>query len=212
MIVKFALIAVVSYLLGCCNGAILVSKYLLHDDVRQHGSGNAGLTNFYRVFGGASTLLVILADMLKAIIAIAIGAAVLSTGTTLGIPLLGKLWAALFVMLGHDFPFMFGFKGGKGVLSGGAMTLALDWRLALVCWGTFLLLVILFRYVSLGSIVGSTAFAVANALLYPWLADRILGVLIGILLVWGHRSNIGRLLRGEENKFSFHKKKPTQAK
>ncbi len=206
LVLKFAIVAAVSYLLGCCNGALLVSKYILRDDIRQHGSGNAGLTNFYRVFGGKTTVLVILVDMLKAVIAVAIGALVINSGEAMGIPMLGKLWAALFVMLGHDFPAMFGFKGGKGVLSGGAMTLALDWRVALICWGLFLVLVLLTRYVSLGSIAGGASFAVVVAVRYPYWPDIILGILCGALLVWGHRSNIVRLIHGNENKFSFHKK------
>ncbi len=200
---KFILVAVLSYLLGCCNGAILVSKYILKNDIRRHGSGNAGLTNFYRVFGGKTTLLVIVVDMGKAFAAVAIGAALL--GGDLG--MVSRLWAALCVMLGHDFPCMFGFKGGKGVLSGGAVTIAVDWRLALVCWGLFLLFVILTRYVSLGSIMGSIGFIIANAVLYTSVPERVLGVAIGFLLVWGHRTNIVRLLHGNENKFSLHKKK-----
>lgn len=206
LILKLTLVAIVSYLLGCFNGAILVSKYILKDDIRQHGSGNAGLTNFYRVFGGKLTLLVVLSDMLKAVIAVMVGALVLHTGTTLGIPLLGKLWAALFVMLGHDFPFMFGFRGGKGVLSGGAVALALDWRIALICWGLFILVVVLSRYVSLGSIIAGVSFAVTVGAFYPYVPDIVLGILCGVLLVWGHRSNILRLIQGKENKFSFHKK------
>ena len=206
MIIKFAAVAVISYLLGCCNGAILVSKYLLHDDVRKHGSGNAGLTNFYRVFGGKSTFLVILIDMLKAVLAVMIGAYVINSAVTLGIPMFGKLWAAVFVMLGHDFPFMFGFKGGKGVLSGGAMTLALDWRVALICWGFFLLLFLLTRYVSAGSIAAGASFIIALGFFYPYWPDIIAGTFCAVLLIWGHRSNISRLIHGTENKFSFHKK------
>lgn len=207
MVFKFVLVAVAAYFLGCCNGSILVSKFLLHDDIRQHGSGNAGLTNFYRVFGGKSTILVIIIDMGKAFAAVGIGALVINSTDTLGIPMLGKLWAAVFVMLGHDFPVMFGFKGGKGVLSGGAMTLALDWRVALLCWGAFLILFLITRYVSLGSIAAGVAFIVAMIIFYPYWQDLITGTFCALLLIWGHRGNISRLIHGTERKFSFHRDK-----
>lgn len=205
-IVKLVLVAAASYLLGCGNGAILVSKYILHDDIRQHGSGNAGLTNFYRVFGGKSTILVVLADMLKIVIAMIIGMLVLGDLGPAQIPAFGKLWSAMFCMIGHDFPAMFGFKGGKGVLSGGTMTLMFDWRVALVCWGLFLLAVLLTRYISLGSIAAGLSFMVAASILYPHPADIVVSIICGLLLIWGHRGNIVRLVHGTENKFSFHKK------
>jgi glycerol-3-phosphate acyltransferase PlsY len=205
-IVKLILVAAAAYLLGCANGAILVSKYILHDDIRQHGSGNAGLTNFFRVFGGKSTILVILSDMLKIVVAMLIGMLVLGNLGDYAIPSFGKLWAAMFCMIGHDFPAMFGFKGGKGVLSGGAMTLMFDWRVALLCWGFFLLAVVLTRYISLGSIAAGLSFIISSCIFYPYPVDMIIIVICGGLLLWGHRGNIVRLLHGNERKFSFHKK------
>ena len=144
----FALSAVIAYFCGCFNGAVIVSKYILRDDVRTHGSGNAGLTNFYRTFGGPLTLAVILTDVLKMIAAVEIG--VLLVGNMPPV-LLMKYWAGTFCLLGHMFPCMFGFKGGKGILSGGTLCLLIDWRIALVAWGGFLLLAVLTKYVSLGS-------------------------------------------------------------
>ena len=114
------LLAAWAYLCGCFNGAVIVSKYILRDDVRTHGSGNAGLTNFYRTFGGPLTLVVILCDVLKAVVAIltAVFAVHLLDAHASVIPL-AKYWAGLFCLLGHMFPCMFHFKGGKGILSGG---------------------------------------------------------------------------------------------
>ena len=143
--------AAIAYLCGCFNGAVIVSKYILRDDIRTHGSGNAGLTNFYRTFGGPLTLAVILTDALKAVAALLIGGMLLG-GT------FGQYWAALFCLLGHMFPCMFHFKGGKGILSGGTIALMIDWRIALVAWGGFLLLVLLTKYVSLGSIWAGASF------------------------------------------------------
>ncbi|EOS63538.1 glycerol-3-phosphate 1-O-acyltransferase PlsY [Oscillibacter sp. 1-3] len=194
--------AVASYFLGCFNGAVIVSKYVLRDDVRGHGSGNAGLTNFYRTFGGGLTFVVILCDVLKAVIAVLLGSWLFG-----GFFLVGKYWAALFCLLGHMFPCMFHFKGGKGILSGGTIAIMIDWRVALVVWGGFLLLTILTRYVSLGSLWAGASFPFATWVLYPDPVIVVLGFLCGGLVVWQHRANIKRLLSGTENKFSLHHKK-----
>lgn len=206
-----AAVAVAAYFLGCFNGAVIVSKYILRDDVRKHGSGNAGLTNFFRTFGGPLTLVVILLDVMKAVLAVLIGIWAVGGWLGHGAPymiVLGKYWAACFCLLGHMFPCMFGFKGGKGILSGGTIAIMLDWRLALLVWGGFLILTILTRYVSLGSVYAAAAFPVGT-----WLfvshdpIIMVLAIFLGGLIIWMHRGNIRRLLKGEENKLSFHKKK-----
>lgn len=203
-------VAAVAYFLGCFNGAVIVSKYILHNDIRNHGSGNAGLTNFHRVFGGGLTFVVILCDVVKAILAVVIGTLVIGTvtGGWMG-PVLGKYWAGLFCLLGHMFPCMFQFKGGKGILSGGTIALMLDWRVALVVWGGFLILTTLTRWVSLGSCWAGASFPFATWFVYHDVILLLLAILIGGLILWKHRTNIGRLLKGKENKLTFHKKKET---
>lgn len=195
-------VALASYLLGCFNGAVIVSKYILKDDVRNHGSGNAGLTNFHRTFGGGLTFVVILCDVLKAVIAVLLGSWLFR-----GDPLLGKYFAALFCLLGHMFPCMFHFKGGKGILSGGTIAIMIDWRIALVVWGGFLILTALTRYVSLGSLWAGASFPFVSWYCYPDIKIVILAFLLGGLVVWQHRGNAQRLLQGTERKLSFHKKK-----
>ena len=197
-------LAIVSYFLGCFNGAVIVSKYILRDDVRTHGSDNAGLTNFYRNIGGPLTAVVILCDVLKAVIAVLIGAWIFGM---MGNALLGKYWAALFCLLGHMFPCMFHFKGGKGILSGGTIAIMIDWRIALVVWGGFLILTALTRYVSLGSLWAGASFPFISWYCYPDPVIVVLAFACGGLVVWQHRANIKRLLSGTENKFSFHRKK-----
>lgn len=196
------LVTAACYLLGCFNGAVIVSKYILRDDVRNHGSGNAGLTNFYRTFGGPLTAVVILTDVLKAVIAVLLGSWLLGFID----PLFGKYWAGLFCLLGHMFPCMFHFKGGKGILSGGTIAIMIDWRIALVVWGGFLLLTILTRYVSLGSLWAGASFPFVTWYCYPDPVIVVLGFACGGLVVWQHRANIKRLLSGTENKFSLHRK------
>lgn len=192
--------AVLAYLCGCFNGAVIISKYILRDDVRNHGSGNAGLTNFWRTFGGGLTLVVILMDVVKAIVAVMLASAMLG-----GTPF-AKYWGGLFCLLGHMFPCMFHFKGGKGILSGGTIAIMIDWRVALVVWGGFLILTALTRWVSLGSCWAASSFPVVSWFVFRDPVILVLALIIGGLILWKHRENIGRLLRGEESKLSFHKK------
>jgi len=199
----WVLSAVLAYFCGCFNGAVIVSKYILRDDVRTHGSGNAGLTNFYRTFGGPLTLVVILTDVLKMVAAVEIGQLLLG-GTPAEI--LMKYWAGTFCLLGHMFPCMFGFKGGKGILSGGTLCLLIDWRIALVAWGGFLVLTALTKYVSLGSCWAAFSFPVTSWFIYPDWRILIVAIFNSALVLWMHRANIKRLLSGTENKFHLHKK------
>ena len=204
------IIAAVAYLCGCFNGAVIVSKYILHDDIRTHGSGNAGLTNFYRTFGGPLTLVVISCDVLKAIVSILFGVWLISYlgyGGSGSLDLMyARYWAGLWCLLGHMFPCMFHFKGGKGILSGGTIALMLDWRIALVVWGGFIVLAVLTRYVSLGSCWAGASFPFATWFVYQDTVLLILSIIIGGLILYMHRGNIHRLLTGTENKFSLHKK------
>lgn len=203
------LTAVIAYFCGCFNGAVIVSKYILRDDVRTHGSGNAGLTNFYRTFGGPLTLVVILTDVFKAIVAIWVGMFLFRQmiANEVLVVALSKYWAGLFCLLGHMFPCMFHFKGGKGILSGGAVAIMIDWRIAVVVWGGFLILTALTRYVSLGSLWAGASFPFISWYCYPQTPIVVLAFCLGGLIVWKHRANIQRLLAGNENKLSFHRKK-----
>ena len=208
-----AILAVFSYFCGCFNGAVIVSKYILRDDVRNHGSGNAGLTNFYRTFGGPLTAVVILTDVLKAVLALQISSwlagqlmAIDSMETEMAVKILSRYWAALFCLLGHMFPCMFHFKGGKGILSGGAAVFLIDWRVALVVWGGFLILAVLTKYVSLGSVWAGGSFPFITWYCFPNVVIVVLAFIIGGLILWQHRGNIKRLVTGTESKFSLHKK------
>ena len=205
------------YLLGSILFGVLISKVMYNDDVRNHGSGNAGLTNFFRTFGGPLTFVVILTDVLKAIVAILIS---LWLGGMFDPRLLPtaplenqamvlvffKYWGGLFCLLGHMFPCMFHFKGGKGILSGGTIAIMIDWRIALVVWGGFLILAVLTRYVSLGSCWAGASFPFITWFVYRSVPVTVLSVIIGGLILYMHRGNIHRLLTGTENKFTLHKK------
>ena len=198
-----ALTLLVSYLLGCFNGSAMTSHFIIRDDVRQHGSGNAGLTNFYRTYGARYALCVIICDMGKTVLACLIGGYLMHW--VVGDWTLGLLIAGIGCELGHMFPVFFGLRGGKGILSGGVLVLLLDWRVALIAWGLFAVLWLLTRYVSLGSIAATASMPVSVFFLlgHNWLYT-VLSAAIAALVIWCHRGNIQRLLSGTEKKFHWH--------
>lgn len=188
-----------SYLLGNLNGAVIVSSVFAHDDVRAHGSGNAGLTNFIRNYGSHTALLVVLIDMGKAVLACLISGLLL---TAYGYYTEGVALGALFVIVGHVWPVFLGFKGGKGILSGVTVALMLDWRIGLFVFGIFLVAYFLTGYVSLGSVLSAGSFGFIYAALH-WnegIFPIVVGLFLSGLVVWMHRANILRLIKGEERK------------
>ena len=198
-----ALTLLVSYLLGCFNGSVMTSHFIIRDDVRQHGSGTAGLTNFYRTYGARYALCVIICDMGKTVLACLIGGYLMHW--VVGDWTLGLLIAGIGCELGHMFPVFFGLRGGTGILSGGVLVLLLDWRVALIAWGLFAVLWLTTRYVSLGSIAATASMPVSVFLLigHNWLYT-VLSAAIAALVIWCHRGNIQRLLSGSEKKFHWH--------
>ena len=193
------------YLLGNLNGAVSMSILLSHQDVREHGSGNAGLTNFVRTFGGAKALLVFVIDMGKTFLACFVGKLLLEP---YGLGMEGLMLGALAVSLGHDFPALLGFHGGKGILCGFTISLVADWRISLVLAAVFFAAVFATHRVSVGSVLGAASFCICFWVFYH---DRIFvaicGTVLGLLAIFMHRANIARLCRGEEPPMSFGKKK-----
>lgn len=193
----------VSYMLGNVNGAVTISA-LMQDDVRKHGSGNAGLTNFIRSYGTAKALLVVGIDALKAVLAC------LVTGLLLdpyGMYMEGVMIGGTAVILGHVFPALLGFRGGKGILSGLFIALVADWRIALGIVVIFFAVYLITRYVSLSSVLAATGFAVGFCI---WHNQEpivmICGIVIPALAIFMHRSNIVRLCTGKETKTNLFKK------
>ena len=199
----FAIIAVCAYLFGSLSFAIIVSKVTLGKDIRNYGSGNAGLTNFYRTYGAKYALMVIAFDMGKTVVACLIGGYMFHS--LLGDWTLGLLIAGIGCELGHMFPVFFGFRGGKGILSGGTIVLMLDWRVALVAWGLFVVLWLSTKYVSLGSIAATASMPVTTFFVFSHnVLYTVLSAAIAALVIWCHRGNIQRLLSGTEQKFKWH--------
>ena len=203
MVYSLVIGILVSYFLGNLNGAVLISA-LMHDDVRSHGSGNAGLTNFIRNFGVGRALYVILIDAGKAVLSCLVCGLLLepydmgAAGAALG---------GLAAMLGHVFPALLGFKGGKGILSGFFVAVVLDWRIALLILAVFAIAYGVSKFVSLGSVLGAAAFGIAFAVLHH---DDVIvmasGIVMSLLTIYMHRENIARLLKGQERKTNLFKK------
>lgn len=200
-----AIIAVIiGYLLGNINGSVIISKWVVRDDVRRHGSGNAGLTNFFRSFGGLNTLLVAIIDIAKAVAACYVGALLLKG---FGYWQEGLMLGAVAVSVGHDFPALLKFKGGKGILSGAAIALVIDWRIFLLIFAGFALCYGFTKFVSLGSVVAAALFAVGFIVLHhDNLVLMLGGIFLGALAIFMHRSNIKRLISGTESKVYLTKK------
>ncbi len=208
---------IVPYLLGSLNFGLIISRKQYHDDVREHGSGNAGTTNMLRTYGKKAAVLTMLGDMLKAAVAVAFGYFMINNYIVVDGVLkfsdpIGAAVAGLFVMLGHVFPCFFKFKGGKGVATAGMVVLMIDPLTFLVCFGIFVVIVVGTKFVSLGSIMGMILYPlILNAFLPMDMAPvaSLMAVLMALLVVVKHKDNIKRLSRGEESKISFGKKKDT---
>jgi len=203
------LMAVITgYLLGNLNGAVSMSVLLSNEDVRTKGSGNAGLTNFIRNFGSANAILVVLIDAGKAVIACITGGLLLQP---YGYYLEGAVLGGMSVMLGHAYPALLGFKGGKGILSGLFISVVVDWRIAAMIVIVFFAVYFLTRYVSLSSILAAAAFSAGFAVFhYENLFVMVGGVLMGAFAIFMHRSNIARLCKGEERKTDLFAKGKNQ--
>lgn len=189
--------ALAAYLLGNLNGSVCMSQ-LMHDDVRSHGSGNAGLTNFIRNYGAKSSLFVILIDGGKAITACLVGGLILKS---YGLYQEGLALGGLCVILGHDFPALLGFRGGKGILSGVMVALMMDWRIGLTVFSLFLVVYFITHYVSLGSVLAAGSFGFIYAF-FHWenKFSVVCGFIMSAVIVYMHRGNIVRLVKGEERK------------
>lgn len=200
------------YLLGSVNFAIIITRLFGKGDIRQYGSGNAGMTNVLRTVGKGAAALTLLGDFCKGIVSVLLLRLLLYFCAGVTDFILGEYLVAYASLLGHVFPLYYKFRGGKGILvSAGAMLILSPWSL-LICLLGFLIVTTLTRYVSAGSITAALLYPVAN-LLVSWLRMgspdwllMLLAVPIALLVVYLHHANIQRLLSGTESKLSFHKK------
>ena len=201
------LLLIIGYFIGNIETGYIFGK--IHKmDIRNYGSGNAGATNTLRVLGAKAGLVVFLGDFCKSLIPCLVVRFIFRDNVSLSY--IYMLYIGLGVVLGHNFPFYLGFKGGKGVASTAGIIMALDIRIAVVCLIVFIITVAITRYVSLGSIfvmfilIGMSHFLVKFSYGFGEGASpmefRILTAAVGLLSIFMHRANIKRLLGGTENK------------
>lgn len=200
MLLKNLLVLVVSYLLGSISTSIIISKIMLGDDIRNHGSGNAGATNTLRTVGKKAALFVVLGDVLKTVLAILAAKLLLKDGPT------AVYIAGIGAVLGHNFPLYFGFKGGKGIVVSATSMIFADPVIGVIIAIVAILIMAISRYVSLGSILGAVLFVILSFVMRASNPDFIIfACMLALLAIYMHKSNIKRLLSGTESKLSFKK-------
>ena len=214
---------VIPYLLGSLNVGVMISQKHYTDDIRTHGSGNAGATNMLRTFGTKAALLTMAGDMLKAAVAVGLGYLIVGVNAQVTdeagmtyrmVDQIGAAIAGLFVMLGHMFPIFFKFKGGKGVSTSAMVILMISPISFAVCALVFIIIVVGTRYVSLGSVMGMIFYPIIlNAFSRTYDPPRnstacMISVLMAVLVVYMHRENLKRIMAGNESKISFKRTKP----
>ena len=210
----YIVVTVIAYLLGSISFSVIISKKMAGFDVREKGSGNAGTTNVLRTVGKKASAITLLCDTLKGVVAILVAyiAGLIIDGVDKS--LLVQL-SGIAVILGHTFPIFFGFRGGKGIATSLGVLLITNWNIGLICLVFALLLMVLTKMVSVGSLAAAVLFPVLVAFM-PSNAYIVQGnqfgyvvyaVLLAVLVIFNHRSNVKRLLTGTENKIDFKKTK-----
>jgi glycerol-3-phosphate acyltransferase PlsY len=206
----YGLLILGAYLIGAIPSSIIIGKVFFHLDIREHGSGNAGASNTFRVLGWKAGVVVLLFDVFKGWLAVRLARfAGLVPGPSEAF-MMQQLILGTAAAVGHIFPVYARFRGGKGVATFLGVALAIAPTATLISIATFILVVVVFNYVSLASMSAGAMFPVSVWLIFPspWLSLKVFAILVALLLLWTHRSNIGRIIRGEESKASdlFKKK------
>ena len=192
---SYIVVTIIAYLLGSISFSVIISKKLAGFDVREKGSGNAGTTNVLRTVGKKASIITLICDILKGVVAILVAYVVgLIMKDGVDKALLIQL-AGIAVILGHTFPIFFGFKGGKGIATALGVLMMTNWNIGLICLVFALVLMILTRMVSLGSITAAVLFPILIMFMphNAYLVDGnyiIYGILLAVLVVFNHRANV----------------------
>ena len=212
--IVYIIMAIIAYLIGSINFSVIISKKVAGFDVREKGSGNAGTTNMLRAVGKKAAAVTLICDVLKGVVSIGIAIILGNIVKDINRELLIQI-AGIAVVLGHTFPVFFGFKGGKGVATSLGILLLSNWQIGLICLVFGIVLIILTRMVSLGSCAAAVLFPVLTLFIndhYTVLTEGksgstyfIYSVILAVIVLYNHRSNIKRILSGTENKISFKK-------
>ncbi len=196
---------ILAYLIGSIPTAVWAGKWFHGVDLRDHGSGNAGATNAFRVLGKKTAILVLLIDVLKGMAAVTLSAMADTSTMSDGWFVVYRIGLGMAALVGHVFPIYAGFRGGKGIATLTGIVIVLFPSVMLICLAVFLVAFLFTRYVSLGSILAALTFPLALLVMpgTPLLPELIFALAVAVLVPFTHWKNIRRLIRGEENKISF---------
>ena len=210
VIFKLLLALISGYILGSVNTAIIAGN-IFGENIRKKGSGNAGLTNTLRILGPKAALIVLFGDILKGAMACALGygltAGEFNSEHMIDIinPNMGLLLAGTSCIFGHIFPLYFQFQGGKGVLTAMTVVFMMDWRIGAISVCLFIIVMLITRYVSVGSMIAAIGLPIVGIVLEKPRYSMVYLVTIALLIIIMHRKNIGRLLNGSEPRFKMGK-------
>ena len=208
--IYYILIAIIAYAIGSINFSVIISKKIAGFDIREKGSGNAGSTNMLRAIGKRAAALTLLCDVLKGVVAVLLAILLGNIlGENIDKVILVQI-ASVLVVIGHTFPIFFKFKGGKGVATSLGVLLVINWQIGLICLVFALVLMALTKIVSLGSVGAAVLFPVLTLFIrenyiVPNGSYLIFSIILAAIVLYNHRSNIKRLLQGNENKLNFSK-------
>lgn len=201
----YIVISIIAYFIGSISFSVIFSRKFAGFDVREKGSGNAGTTNVLRSVGKKAAAITLVCDILKGVVAIAIATIASKIWKEVNVEIL-KYLAGFFAILGHTFPIFFEFRGGKGVATSLGVLITLDWKIGLVCLIFGVILIALTKMVSVGSILAAILFPILMVFMGNARFEVIIiSILITLLVIFNHRSNIKRIQNGTENKLSFKK-------
>ena len=210
------LIAIIAYLIGSINFSVILSKKMAGFEVRQKGSGNAGTTNMLRSVGKKAAAITLICDILKGVVSIGIAILVGYLFNAQNKSILVQI-AAIAVVIGHTFPIFFGFKGGKGVATSLGVLIMTNWQIGLICLAIAIIIMAITKMVSLGSCMAAIAFPLltyfaANIFENAYIVKEgssyfVYSIILAVIVLFNHRSNIKRIITGKENKLSFKKER-----
>lgn len=211
--IPYIAIIIIAYLIGSVNFSILISKKVAGFDLRERGSGNAGTTNTLRTVGKKAALATLLLDILKGLVAVGIAILMGKIIKDVKYPAMLVQLAGIFIIIGHTFPVFFGFRGGKGIAPSLGVLLLINWQIGLICLTFAIVLIVLTKMVSVGSMAATVLFPILTLYIGKThfivegktLSYVVFSIAMAVIVIYNHRENIKRILSGTENKISFKK-------
>jgi len=203
IVIQLIGMVVIGYLLGAIPSGVIIGKLMHGIDVRDHGSGSMGMTNVIRTVGAKAGFIVLILDLLKGCVAVALAWAIFYSANH-DMVHWGQMAGGAAAVIGHSWPVYVGFRGGRGISTAFGAIMVLSWQVGLICLAVFLLMVVIFKFISLGSIMGAVTLVVAMVIsyVYDWepVSYMAFALVVAPIVIFRHRANIKRLLSRTESK------------